>query len=122
MVASFATFGLFWGSWAVMVFNLQHTFALSDAQLGLVLALAIAVAGVSSAVMAHLANRVGARRLLWIALLTWSVLLVVLSTVHPRWAFVGALVLVEIAGGSIALGLVVLGLKAAAWAVTVSVP
>ena len=101
MVATFITFGLFWGSWAVMVFNLQHTFALSDAQLGLVLALAIAVAGVSSAVMAHLANRVGARRLLWIALLTWSVLLVVLSAVHPRWAFVSALVLVEIAGGSI---------------------
>ena len=101
MVATFITFGLFWGSWAVMVFNIQHTFALSDAQLGLVLALAIAVAGVSSAVMAHLANRVGARRLLWIALLTWSVLLVVLSAVHPRWAFVSALVLVEIAGGSI---------------------
>jgi len=101
VVATFITFGLFWGSWAVMVFNLQHTFALSDAQLGLVLALAIAVAGVSSAVMAHLANRVGARRLLWIALLTWSVLLVVLSAVHQRWAFVGALVLVEIAGGSI---------------------
>ena len=101
MVATFITFGLFWGSWAVMVFNLQHTFALSDAQLGLVLALAIAVAGASSAVMAHLANRVGARRLLWIALLTWSVLLVVLSAVHPRWAFVSALVLVEIAGGSI---------------------
>jgi MFS family permease len=101
VVATFITFGLFWGSWAVMVFNLQHTFALSDAQLGLVLALAIAVAGVSSAVMAHLANRVGARRLLWIALLTWSVLLVVLSAVHPRWAFVSALVLVEIAGGSI---------------------
>ena len=101
MVATFVTFGLFWGSWAVMVFNIQHTFALSDSELGLVLALAIAVAGASSAVMAHLANRVGARRLLWIALLTWSVLLVVMSTVHQRWAFVGALVLVEIAGGSI---------------------
>jgi MFS family permease len=101
VIAAFITFGLFWGSWAVMVFNIQHTFALSDAELGLVLALAIAVAGASSAVMAHLANRVGARRLLWIALLTWSVLLVVMSAVHQRWAFVGALVLVEIAGGSI---------------------
>jgi MFS family permease len=101
VVATFLTFGLFWGSWAVMVFNIQHTFALSDSALGLVLALAIAVAGASSAVMAHLANRVGARRLLWIALLTWSVLLVVMSTVHQRWLFVGALVLVEIAGGSI---------------------
>jgi MFS family permease len=101
VVATFVTFGVFWGSWAVMVFNIQRTFALSDAELGLVLALAIAVAGASSAVMAHLANRVGARRLLWIALLTWSVLLVVMSTVHQRWLFVGALVLVEIAGGSI---------------------
>jgi MFS family permease len=101
VVATFVTFGVFWGSWAVMVFNIQHTFALSDSELGLVLALAIAVAGASSAVMAHLADRVGARRLLWIALLSWSVLLVVMSTVHQRWAFVGALVLVEIAGGSI---------------------
>ena len=60
-MATFVTFGLFWGSWAVMIFNIQHTFVLSDAELGLVLALAIAVAGVSSAVMAHLADRVGAR-------------------------------------------------------------
>jgi MFS family permease len=100
-VAAFVTFGLFWGSWAVMVFNIQHSFALSDATLGLVLALAIALAGASSAVMGHLADRVGARRLLWVALLTWSVLLVVMSAIHQRWAFVGALVLVEIAGGSI---------------------
>jgi MFS family permease len=100
-VATFITFGLFWGSWAVMVFNIQHTFALSDSELGFVLALAIAVAGASSAVMAHLADRVGARRLLWIALLAWSVLLVVMSAVHQRWAFVAALVAVEIAGGSI---------------------
>ena len=84
-----------------MVFNIQHTFALSDAALGFVLALAIAVAGASSAVMAHLANRVGARRLLWIALTAWAVLLIALSAVHQRWAFLIALVLVEIAGGSI---------------------
>jgi MFS family permease len=101
VVAAFVTFGLFWGSWAVMVFNIQRTFTLSDADLGLLLALAIAVAGASSAVTGHLANRVGARRLLWVSLLSWSGLLVVLSAVHQRWAFTGALVLVEIAGGSI---------------------
>ena len=101
VVAAFVTFGLFWGSWAVMVFNIQRTFRLSDAQLGVVLALAIALAGASSAVMGHLANRVGARRLLWIALLVWSVLLVLMSAVEEKWAFVGALVVVEIAGGSI---------------------
>jgi MFS family permease len=101
VVAAFVTFGLFWGSWAVMVFNLQRTFALSDAELGFVLALAIALAGASSAVMAHLSNRVGARRLLWIALFAWSGLLVVMSAVQQKWGFVGALVAVEIAGGSI---------------------
>ena len=101
MVASFATFGLFWGSWAVMLFNIQHTFSLNDAQLGLLLAVAIAVAGASSAVMAHFCDRVGARRLLWIALLAWSVLLCVLALTHDTWSFGVVLVLVEVAGGSI---------------------
>jgi MFS family permease len=101
VVASFATFGLFWGSWAVMLFNIQRAFSLNDAQLGVLLAVAIAVAGASSAVMAHLADRVGARRLLWIALFAWSALLCVLALTQDRWSFAAVLVLVEIAGGSI---------------------
>ncbi len=101
VVAAFATFGLFWGSWAVMLFDIQHAFSLNDAQLGVLLAVAIAVAGASSAVMAHLADRVGARRLLWIALFAWSILLCVLALMRDRWAFATLLVLVEIAGGSI---------------------
>jgi MFS family permease len=101
VVTAFVTFGLFWGSWAVMVFNIQRTFHLDDSELGLLLAVAIAVAGASSAVMAHLADRVGARRLLWIALLCWAGLLLVMSAAQQRWEFIGALVLVEIAGGSI---------------------
>jgi MFS family permease len=101
VVAAFAAFGLFWGSWAVMVFNIQHTFGLDDAELGVLLAVAIAVAGASSAVMAHLADRVGARRLLWMALFAWSGLLILLSVAPQKWTFAGALVLVEIAGGSI---------------------
>jgi MFS family permease len=101
VVAAFATFGLFWGSWAVMLFDIQHAFSLDDAQLGVLLAVAIAVAGLSSAVTAHLADRVGARRLLWIALFAWSILLCVLALMRDRWAFAAVLVLVEIAGGSI---------------------
>jgi MFS family permease len=101
VVAAFVTFGLFWGSWAVMVFNIQKTFHISDSLLGLMLALAVAVAGVTSAVMAHLADRVGARRLLWIALFCWAVLLIALAAAPTRWTFIVALVLVEIAGGSI---------------------
>jgi MFS family permease len=100
-VAAFATFGVFWGSWAVMLFNIQHAFGLNDSQLGVLLAVAIAVAGGSSAVMAHLCDRVGARRLLWIALLSWAALLCVLALMHEKWAFATVLVLTEVAGGSI---------------------
>ncbi len=101
VVATFLTFGLFWGSWAVMLFYIQHSYGLSDGQLGLVLALAVAVAGASSAVTAHLADRVGARRLLWIALFAWSALLCVLALTETRWAFEVVLVPTMIAGGSI---------------------
>ncbi|HXB37624.1 MAG TPA: MFS transporter, partial [Acidimicrobiales bacterium] len=88
MVAAFVTFGLFWGSWAVMLFDIQRAYSLSDAELGVVLAIAIAVAGASSAVMAHLADRVGARRMLWLALVAWSVLLCGLALTQQRWVFV----------------------------------
>ena len=100
-MAAFVTFGLFWGSWAVLLFDIQRAFSLSDAQTGVLLAVAIAVAGASSAVMAHLADRVGARRLLWIALFAWAALLCVLALTTEKWAFAVVLVLVEVAGGSI---------------------
>jgi predicted MFS family arabinose efflux permease len=84
-----------------MLFDIQHAYSLSDAELGVVLAIAIAVAGASSAVMAHMADRVGARRMLWLALVAWSVLLCGLALTRERWVFVVVLVLTEVAGGSI---------------------
>jgi len=84
-----------------MLFDIQRAFSLNDAQLGLLLAVAIAVAGASSAVAAQFCDRVGARRLLWISLLTWAVLLCALAVARGRWAFAAVLVLVEVAGGCI---------------------
>ena len=101
MIASFITFGAFWGSWAVMLFYIQRAYSLSDAALGVLLAVAIAVAGTTGAVMAHLADRVGARRMLWLALVIWAVLLGVLALSRERWVFATVLVLTEVAGGSI---------------------
>jgi MFS family permease len=101
VVASFVTFGLFWGSWAVMLYSIQRTYSLNDAQLGVLLAVAVAVAGASSAFTAHLADRVGARRLLWVALFAWSGLLCVLPLTDSRWTFSLVLVPVMVAGGSI---------------------
>ena len=83
-----------------MLFDIQRAYGLTDAQTGVLLAVAVAVAGASSAVMAHLCDRVGARRLLWVALLCWSVLLCLLALTREKWAFTVALVLVEIAGGA----------------------
>jgi MFS family permease len=100
-VASFLTFGLFWGSWAVMLFYIQRTYSLNDAQLGVLLSVAVAVAGGSSAFTAHLADRVGARRLLWVALFAWSALLCILSLTNSRWTFSLVLVPTMVAGGSI---------------------
>jgi MFS family permease len=51
--------------------------------------------------MAHFCDRVGARRLLWIALLAWSVLLCALALTRDTWSFGVVLVLAEVAGGSI---------------------
>ena len=101
VVASFSTFGLFWGSWAVMLYSIQHAYSLNDTELGVLLAVAVAVAGASSAFTAHLADRVGARRLLWIALFAWSALLCVLPLTQDRWEFAVVLVPLEVAGGSI---------------------
>ena len=84
-----------------MLFDIQHAFSLNDSQLGLLLAVAIAVAGASSAVAAHFCDVVGARRLLWISLFAWAVLLCVLALTRVRWAFAATLVLAEVAGGCI---------------------
>jgi MFS family permease len=84
-----------------MLFDIQRAYGLSDAQTGVLLGVAVAVAGASSAVMGHLCDRVGPRRLLWVALVSWSALLCVLALTREKWAFAVVLVLVEIAGGSI---------------------
>ena len=50
---------------------------------------------------AHVADRVGARRLLWVALFTWSGLLCILPLTDSRWTVSLVLVPTMVAGGSI---------------------
>jgi nitrate/nitrite transporter NarK len=76
VAAAFVVLGVFWGSWAVAVANIQHTFHLSDARLGVLLAVAIAVAGVTGAAVGHRAERWGTGRMLAGSLAAWAVLLV----------------------------------------------
>ncbi len=99
--AAFVTFGLFWGVWAVALANIQHTFSLTDAQLGILLAVAIAIAGASSAVISHYGEHFGTRHLLAGSLLIWSVLLVCTSVSRLWPVFAAFFVATEVAGGCI---------------------
>ena len=83
-----------------MLFNIQHAFGLDDAQLGVLLAVAIAVAGASSAVMAHSPTGSGHGGCCGSPSSPGPCMLCVLALMHEKWAFALALVLTEVAGGS----------------------
>ncbi len=76
VAAAFIVLGMFWGSWAVVIADVQQAFGLSDATLGLLLAVAIGLAAVTGAYVGHRAERWGTRRMLSGSLLAWAVLLV----------------------------------------------
>jgi MFS family permease len=99
VAAAFAVFGVFWGTWAVAVADVQRTFHLSYATVGVLLAVAIGIAGVTGAVMGHFAERWGTRRMLSRSLLVWSVLLVAAGTAPWFALFALAFVATEVAGG-----------------------
>ncbi len=83
VAAAFVVFGSFAGASAVAVIDIKRTFGLSDAGLGLVLALGILLAAGVNAVGGALTDRWGAGVALARALLIWSALLVVVA-VAPR--------------------------------------
>jgi len=101
VAGTFATLGMFWGTWAVAIANVQRAFGLSDATLGVLLAVAIAVAGLTGAVAGHRAERWGTRRMLVGALALWAVLLVA-AGVAPTWPlFAVAFIACEVAAGCV---------------------
>ena len=93
---------MFWGTWAVALANVQATFGLSDGQLGILLAVSIALAGITGAVISHHAERFGSGRMLAGALGVWAVLLVGAGLAPTLPFFVVALGLTEVAGGCVA--------------------
>jgi len=101
VAAAFVVLGLFWGSWAVAIANVQHTFHLSDGRLGVLLAVAIAVAGVTGAALGHRAERWGTGRMLAGSLAAWAVLLVGAGTGRPWPVFAVLFVAAEVAGGCV---------------------
>ncbi len=101
VAASFAAHGMFWGTWAGALANIQHTFDLTYGQVGILLAVAIALAGLTGAVMGHRAERWGTGRMLTVALAAWAVLLTVAGWAPTLPVFVVSFVAAEVAAGSV---------------------
>ncbi len=101
MAAAFVVLGVFWGTWAVAVADVQHTFSLSDLQLGLLLSVAVAVAGLAGAFFSHRAERHGAGPMLTASLAVWAALLVAAGLAPGLPLFVLCFVAAEVGAGSV---------------------
>ncbi len=99
--ASFITLGLFWGTWAVAIADVQQTFHISDGTLGLLLAVAVGLAAVTGAVLGHRAERWGTGPMLAGSLVAWSVLLVATGLARPWPVFAACFCAAEVAGGCV---------------------
>jgi Major Facilitator Superfamily len=96
---AFLIFGSFTGAWAVAVIDIQRTFDISDAELGLVLALGILLAAAVNAVGGALTDRWGAGTALARALVIWAALLVGVAASPALGMFAVAFTLATAAGG-----------------------
>jgi hypothetical protein len=99
VVGAFLVIGSFAGAWAVAVIDVQRSFGLSDAELGLVLAVGIVLAAASNAVGGALTDRWGAGVALTRSLAIWSLLLVAVALAPVLGVFAVAFALATAAGG-----------------------
>lgn len=98
--ATFFTFGFFWGTWAVVAFDVQQFLQFSDAKLGLLLAGTVLGGVLTNAAGGVLAERHGTAAMLSAALVAWALLLGGLAATTARWAFC-LLFLGAVAGGGL---------------------
>jgi MFS family permease len=96
---SFVVFGVLGGAWAVAPVDIERTFGLSDAGLGLLLAAGIIGATAVAAFGGAVTDRWGAGRSLTRALVFWGVLLAAEAFAPHLAVFVPALIAAMAAGG-----------------------
>jgi MFS family permease len=99
VVGAFLVFGGFAGAWAVAVLDIEHSFGLSDAELGAVLAVGIVLAAALNAVGGALTDRWGSSVALARSLVIWSAFLVAVAAAPVLGAFAVAFALATAAGG-----------------------
>ena len=112
LLAAFAAFGLFWGSWVVLLPAVKAQAGLSDGALGLTLG-AMALAALPSMPLAgRLVDRLGAATLLRLSMLAFGVVTVLPGFAHRGLVLLPALVLIGATTGFLD---VVINTAAAAW-------
>jgi MFS family permease len=99
VVGAFVVFGSFAGAWAVAVLDVEQSFGLSDAELGIILAVGIVLAAALNAVGGALTDRWGSSLALTRSLVVWSALLVVVAAAPALGVFAVAFTLATAAGG-----------------------
>ncbi|HYA68789.1 MAG TPA: MFS transporter, partial [Acidimicrobiales bacterium] len=72
MAWTFATFGAFWGTWAVAAIDVERRLRLSHGGLGLLLSASVAAGGVVAAATGGVTHRMGTTRSLAAALAVWG--------------------------------------------------
>src|SRR3954470_8314353 len=109
---AFFTFGFFWGTWAVAAFDVQGFLEMSDGQLGLLLAATVLGGAVANMGGGVLAERLGTRVVLGSSLVAWGGLLVALSAMTVRSAFIVVFLLTIGVGGLVDVAMNVAGTAA----------
>jgi MFS family permease len=99
--AAFVVFGIFGGAWAVAAADIEHSFGLSDGQLGFLLAGGIIAATVIAAFGGAITDRWGARAVLTRALVAWALFLTIEAASFHLPVFVPAFIVAVAAGGLI---------------------
>jgi MFS family permease len=99
VAGAFVVFGTFAGAWAVAVIDIERAFGLSDAGLGIVLAVGILLAAALNAIGGALTDRWGPSVALARSLAIWSALLVTFAVAPNVAVFALAFTLTTAAGG-----------------------
>ena len=99
--AAFLLLGVFWGIWAVCVFDIQRTFHLTDGALGTLLAVAVGSAAIGGAVVSHRAERWGTSPMLVGSLVAWALMLTAAAAAGPWPVFAVFFCAAEVAGGCV---------------------
>ncbi len=99
VAASFVVFGVYGGAWAVAAIDVERTFGLTDAELGLLLAGGIFAATAVAAFGGAISDRIGAGRTLAWSMFLWAALVAVEAAAPHIAVFVPLFIAALAAGG-----------------------